>query len=115
MSNYSGPFDRKTILIDRIADAITSTDDLDSPTGSRANDSLEQLAIYFEDHGGIPGASGVVQADWNATSGPSAILNKPTMKELLEAIGDDEGQETFDDIVGVTTASTSDIDNMFGN
>lgn len=54
MPQYSGPFDRKTILIDRIADAITATDDLESPTGSRTNDSIERLAIYFEDYGGIP-------------------------------------------------------------
>lgn len=110
--SFTGPFDRKTILIDRIADAITSTDDLEKPTGSRTNDSLERLAVYFEEHGGIPGASGVVQADWNATSGPAAILNKPTMRELLDALEEDDG--TFDDVVGVTTASSDDIDSLFG-
>ena len=58
MSKFSGPFNRQTDLLDRIADAITGSDELDKPTGSRALDSLERLAIWFEAHGGIPSSPG---------------------------------------------------------
>ena len=54
MSSYSGPYKRLSEMLDRIADAITKTDELRTPTGSRALDSLERLAIWFEAHGGIP-------------------------------------------------------------
>ena len=113
MSDFSGPYNRKILLLDRIADAITSTDDLDKPTGSRENDSLERLATFFEEHGGIPGGGGSVQADWNATSGPSAILNKPTLRELLEEMGATGGEDSFDEIIGASTATPDDIDSMF--
>lgn len=113
MADYAGPFNRKTFNIDRIADAITGTDELENPTGSRSNDSLERLADYFEEHGGIPGASEHVNADWNATSGPSAILNKPTMQDLINSLEQDE--TTFDDAVGVSTATPEDIDSLFGS
>lgn len=58
MGKFSGPYSRQTEMIDRIADAITGTDELEKPTGNRALDSLERLAVWFETHGGIPSPSG---------------------------------------------------------
>ena len=100
-------------MLDRIADAITHSDVLEPATTDRTNDSLQRLAEYFEENNGIPGAGDAVQADWSATSGPSAILNKPTLQELIASL-EQEGQTTFDDAVGVTTATEEDIDELFG-
>lgn len=75
MAKFSGPYSRQTEMIDRIADAITGTDELQKPTGSRALDSLERLAVWFETHGGIPSPSGddssgailySTKAEWDA-------------------------------------------------
>lgn len=72
MANYSGPYLRQVTLLDRIADAITGKDDLDNPTGVRSLDALERLAIWFEEHGGIPSGGGDApiyyhtEAEWDA-------------------------------------------------
>ena len=58
MGKFSGPYSRQTEMLDRIADAITKTDEIEHPTGNRALDSLERLAVWFEAHGGIPSSSG---------------------------------------------------------
>lgn len=48
MGNNSGPFDRKVELVDKIADLLTGTDDLEKPTGNRLNDSLQRIAEAIE-------------------------------------------------------------------
>lgn len=48
MGNNSGPFDRKVELLDKIADLLTGTDDLENPTGNRVNDALERIADAIE-------------------------------------------------------------------
>ena len=58
MGKFSGPYSRQTEMLDRIADAITGTDELENTTGNRALDSLERLAVWFETHGGIPSSPG---------------------------------------------------------
>jgi len=45
---YSGPFDRKIAEVDRIADALTGSDEVDNPTGNRLCDSLTRIADYLE-------------------------------------------------------------------
>ena len=47
---FSGPFNRNITEIDRIADALTGTDDVESPTGNRVADSLSRIADFFEDN-----------------------------------------------------------------
>ena len=108
---FVGPYSRQVEMLDRIADAITHSDVLEPATTDRTNDSLQRLAEYFEENNGIPGAGDAVQADWSATSGPSAILNKPTMQELIDSL--EQGGTSFDDAVGVTTATEADIDELF--
>ena len=112
MASFAGPYSRQVEMLDRIADAITHSDVLEPATTSRSNDSLQRLAEYFEENNGIPGAE-QVQSDWKATSGPSAILNKPTLQELVESLEEESGM-TIEDLIGASTATSDDIDELFG-
>ena len=47
-TTYSGPFDRKVELIDKIADILTDTDEITIPTGNRLCDALQRIADYLE-------------------------------------------------------------------
>ena len=47
-TTYSGPFDRKVELIDKIADILTDTDEITTPTGNRLCDALQRIADYLE-------------------------------------------------------------------
>ena len=111
MAGFAGPYSRQTYELDRIADAITHSDELENATRSRSNDALQRLADYFEENDGIPGAK-KVNADWDATVGPSVILNKPNLQDLADDYEEESGN-TIDDIMGVSTASLEDIDGLF--
>ena len=50
--NYSGPFNRRTKAIDRIADALYGSDKPEDASGDRVADSLERIASSAE-NGGI--------------------------------------------------------------
>ena len=54
---FSGPFHRNITEIDRIADALTGTDDVEAPTGNRAADSLSRIADFFENNKVVGGGS----------------------------------------------------------
>jgi len=111
VSSFAGPYSRQIYELDRIADAITHSDVLDPATSSRSNDALQRLADYFEENDGIPGAK-KVNADWNATTGPSVILNKPDLQSLIDAYEEESGL-TLEDLLGASTASDDDIDSLF--
>ena len=75
---YSGPFDRKIYNIDRIADALSGTDDSEFPKGDRERDSLERIADYLSMN--PPAVAGGVEkinlSTANSVAGVVTDLNK---------------------------------------
>ena len=63
MGDFSKPFSREVELIDRIADAITGTDEVKHPSGNRVNDSLQRIAEYVEDKGSGAKVPSVTEED----------------------------------------------------
>ncbi len=72
MGNNSGPFDRKVELLDKIADLLTGTDDLENPTGNRLNDSLQRIAEAIENGDIDIGGGGNTDPSGDNPSAPSS-------------------------------------------
>ena len=53
--NNSSPYNRVIVEVDRIADVLTGTDDVENPSGNRLADSLQRIADHIEGGGAVGG------------------------------------------------------------
>ena len=97
MSDFSGPFDRRTTAIDRIADALCGPENPEDGTGNRITDSLERIATAVENgSGGGSSSSGIftitIYADDVVDDGDENIVAffkvDKTLREIIAAYND---------------------------
>lgn len=55
--NNSSPYNRVIVEVDRIADVLTGTDDVENPSGNRLADSLQRIADHIEGGGAVGGGT----------------------------------------------------------